>query len=207
MASVIQLAHAAAAAFIQPGMTVLDATAGNGHDTLRLAQCVGAGGRVYAVDIQPAAIAATRARLQAHGCLDRVELRLAAHEQPAAYLPPELHGRLALAMFNLGYLPGGAHALTTRGATTVQALAALLPWLARPALLLVTCYPGHPEGQREAQMVEAWLREQRPLFADLQRQAPGAPPTQPPILHMARLAGSGASTGGDPSGTPPKPVA
>ena len=48
---------------VRAGDTVLDGTAGNGHDTLFLAQCAGENGRVYAFDIQPQAIAATDARL------------------------------------------------------------------------------------------------------------------------------------------------
>ena len=48
----------------KPAPVCIDATCGNGHDTVFLA---GLGGRVLALDIQPAAVAATRARLAAAG--------------------------------------------------------------------------------------------------------------------------------------------
>ena len=35
---------------VQPGDTVIDATMGNGHDTLMLCEAVGPEGRVYAFD-------------------------------------------------------------------------------------------------------------------------------------------------------------
>ena len=41
---------------LRPGDNALDGTAGNGHDTLLLAQCVGPGGRVWAFDVQPQAV-------------------------------------------------------------------------------------------------------------------------------------------------------
>ncbi len=48
------------------GDTVVDATAGNGNDTLYLANLVGATGRVYSFDIQAQAIENTAALLAKH---------------------------------------------------------------------------------------------------------------------------------------------
>ena len=44
---------------LRAGDTALDATAGNGHDTLAMARLVGPQGRILAIDLQAAAIAAT----------------------------------------------------------------------------------------------------------------------------------------------------
>lgn len=52
---------------ITEGDTAVDATAGNGHDTLFLAQLVGDSGAVYAFDIQQQAVDATIGRLKEHG--------------------------------------------------------------------------------------------------------------------------------------------
>ena len=41
---------------VRPGDTVVDATMGNGHDTLMLCEAVGPAGRVYAFDIQQDAV-------------------------------------------------------------------------------------------------------------------------------------------------------
>lgn len=45
------------------GARVIDATAGNGHDTEFLARAVGEAGEVLAIDLQPAALEATLKRL------------------------------------------------------------------------------------------------------------------------------------------------
>jgi ubiquinone/menaquinone biosynthesis C-methylase UbiE len=37
---------------LRPGDVAVDATCGNGHDTLFMAQCVGPSGCVHAVDVQ-----------------------------------------------------------------------------------------------------------------------------------------------------------
>ena len=55
-----QIAHEAIAAVLHDGDTTIDATAGNGHDTLMLARLVGESGRVIAFDVQSDAIIATR---------------------------------------------------------------------------------------------------------------------------------------------------
>ncbi len=59
---------------VLPGDIVIDATAGNGNDTLFLAGLVGETGRVYSFDIQARAIEKTRKKLELHGVLDRVVL-------------------------------------------------------------------------------------------------------------------------------------
>lgn len=43
---------AVCAQVLRPGDVAVDATAGNGHDTLFLAQAVGPSGTVYAIDVQ-----------------------------------------------------------------------------------------------------------------------------------------------------------
>ena len=48
---------------VNPGETVVDATAGNGNDTHFLAEHVGENGHVYAFDIQQAALDSTAERL------------------------------------------------------------------------------------------------------------------------------------------------
>jgi tRNA G37 N-methylase Trm5 len=72
-----------------PGSVAVDATAGNGHDTLFLAGAVGPSGRVYAFDIQPAALEATSALLAEANLEDRVELLLADHSFIAELIRPK----------------------------------------------------------------------------------------------------------------------
>lgn len=138
---------------VGPGETVVDATAGNGHDTLFLANLVGAGGRVLAFDIQKAAVESTRHRLVEAGVMDRVELIQGSHVQMAEHVES---GGVAAVMFNLGYLPGGDHAVISESDETMRALE-LVPRLLRVGgICTVVCYPGHAGGEREAEAVVEW---------------------------------------------------
>ncbi|PID81943.1 hypothetical protein CSB20_00400, partial [bacterium DOLZORAL124_64_63] len=53
-------AHLLVRDHITPGDTAIDATLGNGHDTLFLARCVGKTGTVIGFDVQTQAITSTR---------------------------------------------------------------------------------------------------------------------------------------------------
>ena len=59
---------------IKKGGVAADFTMGNGHDTLWLSRQVGEEGRVYAFDIQPAALEHTRALLESSDCPENYTL-------------------------------------------------------------------------------------------------------------------------------------
>ena len=101
--NMVDLAHQLLAQRVQPGDVVVDATCGKGHDTLFLARAVGPGGRVYAFDIQAAAIQASRELLSAHQALAQVSFYQVDHSEMDLWVP----GTITAAIFNLGYLPGG----------------------------------------------------------------------------------------------------
>lgn len=151
----VQWSHHILAPRLRAGDLVVDATAGNGHDTLFLAERVLPGGHVFAFDVQAAAIAQTRQRLTAHSSL--VTLHHAGHERMAELLPPEVHGRLRAVMFNLGWLPGADKTVITRVETTLDALRQALALLAPDGVLTVVVYPGHEGGRDEADAVEQWM--------------------------------------------------
>lgn len=146
-----ELAQALLREAIREGDIVIDATAGNGHDTMFLAECVGATGRVLAFDLQVAAIDATRARIEKAGFTERVSFHQCSHAEMADHLEPS---QASAVMFNLGYLPGEDHEITTRAEETVIAITAAARLLKPGGTLTVICYPGHPEGGREANVVE-----------------------------------------------------
>jgi SAM-dependent methyltransferase len=137
---------------VQPGDSVLDATCGNGNDTLLLATLVGEGGKVWAFDIQPRAIAATSAVLERKGLRSLVELIEAGHERIAEFVPPGLKA----AVFNLGYLPGGDDPLTTSAVSTVTALEQAASLLVPGGIITIALYTGHEGGAEEALAVELW---------------------------------------------------
>lgn len=140
---------------LAPGGRAVDATLGNGHDALWLCGLVGETGRVYGFDVQPEAIERTRARLAEAGVEARAELILDGHEHMGAHIAPE---SVDAVMFNLGWLPGAPHGVTTRVETTLQAVNAALGLLREEALLTICIYPGHAEGAREREALLAWAR-------------------------------------------------
>ena len=137
---------------VRPGDLVLDATCGNGLDTLLLAELAGEGGRVFAFDIQPRAIGATGALLERKGLLSRVELIRAGHERLSEFVPPGLKA----AVFNLGYLPGDQSPLITSPETTVSALGQAAALLKPGGVIAISLYTGHQGGPEEALAVESW---------------------------------------------------
>jgi predicted methyltransferase len=151
------IAHDQLREIIRPGDRVIDATAGNGHDTLFLAECVGPQGRVVAFDIQQAALDATRARLETAGLAERCRLVLAGHEHMSDYVSADWAGGVAVVMFNLGYRPGGDKAVVTRPRTTLAGLAKAVGLLRVGGALSVMIYRGHGGGSDEEAAVEAWL--------------------------------------------------
>lgn len=145
-------------ATLSQGDVAIDGTAGRGRDTLLLAGLVGAGGRVHAFDVQAEAMDATRALLAEAGLLDRCTLHHRCHAEMTAAVPARDHGRVGAAIFNLGYLPGGDHSLTTSAGTTLTALRSAVEMLRPGGMLVCACYTGHPGGEEEAESVHAWMR-------------------------------------------------
>jgi len=141
---------------VSPGDLVVDATSGNGHDTLKLAHLVGPDGRVVAVDIQDEAIQATRDRLIEADMLDRVDVHCMSHEALNELL--DASGVVSCAVFNLGYLPGGDKALVTTPMSTLRAHQVLLDHLAPGGVIFSTVYTGHEGGKAEAAELEEWAR-------------------------------------------------
>ena len=73
----LQMAHAFLAEVVTKEDIVVDATMGNGHDTLFLAKLAK---KVYAFDIQEQAVEKTRQRLAEAG-LDNAQLMAISHQQ------------------------------------------------------------------------------------------------------------------------------
>jgi len=160
MVPLTELAHQHLREHLAPGDMVIDATAGNGHDTLFLSRCVGPTGQVFAVDLQQAALDATQRRLD-EARAENVTLILGSHAELRDLIPCRYHGTVAAVMFNLGYLPGGDKSLITRSESTLRALDAAWQLLRPEGWLTVLAYPGHPGGQQELECVLNWRESLR----------------------------------------------
>jgi len=154
-----QLAHSLISDKLFGGEVVIDATAGNGHDAFFLANLVGVSGTIYAFDVQKDAINNTRLKLQQMGYSERLRLINSGHEKMRESIPAEHHGRIAVIMFNLGYLPGGDHSITTLKETTLEAISQGLELLAPEGIMTIVCYPGHQEGKTESILVDDYVKK------------------------------------------------
>ena len=168
---------------LSEGDIAVDATAGNGCDTAFLASKVGSSGMIHAFDVQESALEATRQFLLERGLTERVKLHHCGHEQMAERLPTEFHGKIAAITFNLGYLPGGNKAVTTKTGTTLVALRVALTLLRPCGLLTVVAYRGHIGGVEECEVV---CRELETIDADLTMEGDRSPDATSPLLLVVR---------------------
>ena len=139
--------------FINEKDTVIDATMGNGNDTLRLCKRVTNEGKVYAFDIQQKAIVNTRRLLSDNG-FHNAELILASHSDMDRYVSTGVKA----VIFNLGYLPGGDHSLQTKGETTIEAIEKSLALLQDEGFVSITIYYGKNSGTQEKEKVLEYLK-------------------------------------------------
>ncbi|RKD24304.1 16S rRNA (cytosine(1402)-N(4))-methyltransferase [Ammoniphilus oxalaticus] len=137
---------------IQPGAHVIDATMGNGHDTVFLAQQVGETGKVYSFDIQQQALDSTRQLLVKRHLEQRARLFLQSHAMMD--FPAE---SIDAVVFNLGYLPRSDKTITTQAETTIESIKRALRFLKVGGLIVVVVYWGHEQGKIEKQAVEQFV--------------------------------------------------
>ncbi|CAI8285839.1 MAG: Ribosomal RNA small subunit methyltransferase H [Opitutia bacterium UBA7350] len=178
-----QRVHDQLKAHLRPGDFAVDATAGNGHDSLLLAELVGSSGRVSIIDVQAAAIDATQKRLHAAGYLEQAQFHQDNHATVLAALAKQSPGKASAIVFNLGYLPGSDKLVQTKAHHTLSALNASTQLLAPNGLLMVTAYRGHSGGADEAESIATWAGEQEALGWVIKCYDPGCDKVPlPPVL-------------------------
>ena len=156
--TILDLAHTLAGQGVEDGGMAIDATVGNGHDTLFLAHSAGPTGQVFGFDVQEEALAEARRRLRADEAPQApVQFVQAGHETMGQELSESVEGRVGAVMFNLGYLPGGDQSVTTSPDTTRRALDISTTLLRPGGVITVVAYTGHEGGGEEARTVESWV--------------------------------------------------
>lgn len=151
----MEAVHRELAQVVRAGDFAIDATIGNGHDTLFLAKL---GVSVIGFDVQEQAIENTESRIREAGCWGDVMLFKVGHENMLEYVPRKWVANVRVIMFNLGYLPGGDKQIITRPQTTVDALrVAYEDLLVEGGYLSIVVYPDHPGGAEEAEAVREWV--------------------------------------------------
>lgn len=146
----LQMAHSFLEEVLTPADIAVDATMGNGYDTLFLAQRAG---QVVAFDIQEQALTQTAKRLEEAG-LTNARLLLVGHEEVDDYVDA-----CKVAIFNLGYLPSADKSIITRPETTVVAVEKILDRLVTGGRLAMMVYHGHEGGNSEKQAVLDYVRQ------------------------------------------------
>ena len=139
---------------LSPGEVAVDFTMGNGNDTLFLSKAVGESGRVYAFDIQEMALNSTRERLISENAPKNYTLICASHDRVREFVKEPIKA----GMFNLGYLPGADHSVTTMRETTMAAVEAAIELLLPDGVLIIAVYPGHDEGSLEGDMLREYFK-------------------------------------------------
>lgn len=129
--------------YVKPGDVLVDATCGNGNDTLSLAKM--SPSKLYAFDLQKEAIQQTKNRLEDENLSDKVVFIQDSHENIEKYISEPVKAFV----FNLGYLPGSNKNITTNPSSTFKAVASCLKLLKRNGIIAITMYSGHPSGKEE----------------------------------------------------------
>ncbi len=134
---------------------VIDATIGNGNDTLYLANLVSKG-HVYGFDIQKEAIKNTE-KLLNNNNKQNYTLFQESHTKMLNTLK-HLTNKVSAIVFNLGYLPKGNKNITTNYKTTINAIKDSLTLLNNKGICLIVIYPGHKTGKKEDIKINKYLQ-------------------------------------------------
>lgn len=139
LGDITELSHYIISNFVKYKGVALDATLGNGGDCDFLSENFQ---KVYAFDIQSSAIENYKNRNK-----NNVNLILDSHENIEEYINEEID----VAIYNLGFLPGGDKEITTLAESTLKSIKETLKILKNGGFALIAVYVGHNEGQRESE--------------------------------------------------------
>ncbi|MBN2268559.1 MAG: class I SAM-dependent methyltransferase [Acholeplasmataceae bacterium] len=138
---ICDLSHDIIKPYISKDDIMVDATMGNGFDTLFLASL---SKHVYAFDIQEQALSETKKLLE-KSKIQNVTLIKDSHENIFDYVH-DFKG----VFFNLGYLPKGDKSITTKVESTLKTFDQIIQRLNVDGFILYVIYPGHEEGNKES---------------------------------------------------------
>ena len=141
---------------IPEGGVYVDATMGNGHDTLFLCEMAGENGSVWAFDIQNQALESTRTLLSQHGYERNVHLIKDGHENMDRYVKEQTADAIC---FNFGYLPGGDHSIATQAQTSGTAIEKGLKILKSGGMMSLCIYSGGDTGFEEKDRILQYIKE------------------------------------------------
>ena len=163
------------------GDVAVDATVGNGFDTLFLARCVGKEGLVIGFDVQLEALAKTQQKITSEM---KVELHHCGHETMETFLSTPIKA----CMFNLGYLPYADKSIVTQPESTLKAIKTALWHLAPKGRISIMVYVGHAGGKAEADAILSFVNQLNPQEIQVLKMENLGSPTAPFWIGLERLA-------------------
>ena len=146
---IIETAHLLLNKYITSSDIIVDATMGNGNDTVFLAKQAQ---YVYAFDIQDQALLQTQKLLEKND-IKNVKLIKDSHENILNHI-----NHFRGVVFNLGYLPNGDKNITTKKDITLRTIQNILPVLNKDGFVLIVVYTGHEQGTEESLVLADFLQ-------------------------------------------------
>lgn len=140
---------------VKRGDVCIDATMGNGNDTLKLCELVGEQGKVYAFDIQAQALENTKKLLEDQKVIHIASLILDSHTHMLHHIKEP---QVDCIVFNFGYLPSGDHTLSTKSNTSIEAILQGLSLLKKGGLMSLCIYSGGDSGFEERDALLEFLK-------------------------------------------------
>jgi len=180
-------AHQCIKQHLNIGDIAIDATIGNGHDTLFLSSQVGSEGQVFGFDVQAQAIEATQEKLEYEKVAKNTQLFHISHSEMKQHIPVSFHGKIKAVMFNLGYLPGSDKTVITQASSTLSALNQSLQLLADKGIITVAAYPGHAGGDTESNLISQWCEQLKPEQYSFELIHSSDKPTAPRLFIIKKL--------------------
>ena len=158
----------------------VDATCGNGHDTLFLANLCKKEGMVYSFDVQEEALDNAEKLINDYAHPASVMFVNTGHENMEKVIKPKVN----VVMFNLGFLPNSDSNICTKPETTIPALESALNILREGGMLTVLCYPGTEEGRVETDEVVKWLKNLDKNEVKISKHLSEKPDETTPVLYV-----------------------
>lgn len=142
--SVVDLSHLLLSNLTNGSGTYIDATAGNGYDSLFIATILQDDGRLFSFDISEEAIQNSKLLLTENNInLKNITLINDNHANLGTYLKSQL---ITAAIFNLGYLPGSNKKIRTNSTDTLAAIDQIIKRLQKKGIIIICSYIGHDAG-------------------------------------------------------------
>lgn len=144
--------------YVKTNSLVIDATIGNGNDTLILAKKA-TKGHVFGFDISNQAIENTKKLLELNN-ISNVTVFKTSHENMLETLK-NYKKKISLITFNLGYLPKADKKVTTKKESTIKAITDSYELIHNNGVILITVYPHHYEGKKEHIALNEFIKDKK----------------------------------------------